>query len=396
MISIIALILFSTLVFDSRAELACTNPRRILAASGFKGFLSILDLEEQAQCEMRLAGQTGDIVRIKFSRDFKYLFSTSSDGTLAVWNTRTGSRVKTFQLSYYVNCLDVSRDGSLLASGDSSGTIKIWRTSDFAEVRSMSASFTPSSLLFSPDGKTLMAGGHEGSIEVFSAETGGKIGSSVKPHLSYIWRLLFTPDDKYVITGPQDNTAKMLEYPSLTVTKTFQHTRPVWGLAINPKGTLLATGLADNTIYLWDLSIGMRKFTLSGHVSEVNSVEFTSDGKYLLSGSGDSTIKVWDTVTGKLQKTLYFYNIEGIIDIKLAEVCVSNSPASSTPCSCGEQLFIYGSVTNICSEINFNTCKDNSKLLCGTDCHASCATCSGTNKPITKFPKHFFNYYKPR
>ena len=33
---------------------------------------------------------------------------------------------------------------------------------------------------------------------------------------------------------------------------------------------------------------------MSGHDWEVNSIEFSNNGKFIASGSGDETIKLWD------------------------------------------------------------------------------------------------------
>ena len=37
---------------------------------------------------------------------------------------------------------------------------------------------------------------------------------------------------------------------------------------------------------------------VAGHTDEVNSVDFSPDGKQFVSGSVDSQVKIWDTKTG--------------------------------------------------------------------------------------------------
>jgi eukaryotic-like serine/threonine-protein kinase len=86
------------------------------------------------------------------------------------------------------------------------------------------------------------------------------------------------------------------------------HTGYVYSVAFGPSGRLLASGSADETIKIWDLSSGTVKETLTGHVGQVFSVALGPNGRTLVSGSGDRTIKVWDVPTGTLKQTLTGHN----------------------------------------------------------------------------------------
>ena len=82
------------------------------------------------------------------------------------------------------------------------------------------------------------------------------------------------------------------------------HTADVWGVDISPDGKYLATGSADMTARLWDLSTGQSIRVFSGHTSDVGKVVFSPDGKYLLTGSADGTARLWEVASGEMLQVL--------------------------------------------------------------------------------------------
>ena len=73
---------------------------------------------------------------------------------------------------------------------------------------------------------------------------------------------------------------------------------PVFALAFSADGKTLATGGADNAVWLWDLTdpahVSQIGQPLRGHTDSISGLVFAPDGKALLSGSRDRTVRASD------------------------------------------------------------------------------------------------------
>jgi WD40 repeat protein len=71
------------------------------------------------------------------------------------------------------------------------------------------------------------------------------------------------------------------------------HISRVNDLAISPDGKVLISASRDKTIKLWNLETASLITTLSQDAKEIYSVAISPDGQTLASGSADETIKIW-------------------------------------------------------------------------------------------------------
>ena len=82
------------------------------------------------------------------------------------------------------------------------------------------------------------------------------------------------------------------------------HPTGVWGMAVSPDGTRLATASLDKTVKILDATTGRELSSLSGHTAEVMGVAFSPDGKRVATSCWDQTAIVWDATTGGKLATL--------------------------------------------------------------------------------------------
>jgi WD40 repeat protein len=82
------------------------------------------------------------------------------------------------------------------------------------------------------------------------------------------------------------------------------HTHDVISLAFSPDGRALASGSRDNTAILWEVSSGAARHVLRGHRGHVTGLAFSPDNQRLATTSHDGTARIWDAGTGQSLLTL--------------------------------------------------------------------------------------------
>lgn len=92
------------------------------------------------------------------------------------------------------------------------------------------------------------------------------------------------------------------EYPGIMRGMFSGHTDRIFCVAVSGDGKTVASGGADKTVRLWDMSTGKERGTLD-HIQPVVCLAFSADGKRLATGSGDIVL-VWEVDSGAKLATL--------------------------------------------------------------------------------------------
>jgi WD40 repeat protein len=113
-------------------------------------------------------------------------------------------------------------------------------------------------------------------------------------NISFINCLFITKDDKYILSGTQDNV-NIFNAESGDLIKFIENPNEgnVWSICVSNDNKYLFTAGDDSTIKMFDFLTLKLLYSFNGHKQPIKSILITEDQKSIISGSLDETIKIW-------------------------------------------------------------------------------------------------------
>jgi WD40 repeat protein len=284
-----------------------------------------------------LTGHRGKVRAVGFGPDGRLLATGSTGGDVVLWDvTDPAHPARIATLTVGRRWLGIPRcavgfspDGRLLAAGAADGGVVLWDVTDPAHPTSTAAltvrrsrRLEPSkhAVAFSPDGRLLAAGsGHsDARVILWDVTDPTQPAPTATLTVGRRWRapsayaVGFRPDGRLLATGSSDGTAILWDVtdpaqPARTATLTHRRVSnkqrwadrlddepTVYAVGFSVDGSLLASGSADGTVALWDITDPTQPAwtaTLTHHRG-VRAAGFSPDGR-LLAICGDNSVTLW-------------------------------------------------------------------------------------------------------
>lgn len=165
--------------------------------------------------------------------------------------------------------------------------------------------YEANAVVLAPGGKQAISGTRRaihpspGGVTIWSMETGQIVRSFIAHDEQAVTCLAVTRDDRLLLTGSSDNTARV--WDRTTNRRIFElrdHRGPVWSIAASPNGALAVTASLDATMRVWDLETGRLLRALDGLEGPPMEVIFLPDSRRIVVASANGALSIWDVGSG--------------------------------------------------------------------------------------------------
>lgn len=110
-----------------------------------------------------------------------------------------------------------------------------------------------------------------------------------------VWDVRFSPAGYYFVSASHDGVARLWSVESPKPLRLFTgHLADVDCVQWHPNCLYVATGSTDKTVRTWNVSTGECTRVMCGHTAGITTLAFASSGRYLVSGGQDKRVIVWD------------------------------------------------------------------------------------------------------
>ena len=171
---------------------------------------------------LRTISDDKPVTFVTYSRNGKYLATSSNEGPVKMWDEATGKLTRIFP-GYLRAAFSPSGETIACVSADSSADktidrVDLYNLRDGSLVKSFASEKGASTscllcLTFSPDGRLLAAADWNGSVTLWNVATGHRERTTVG-HKAGVHSVVFAPDGKTLATGSEDKTLRLWKLPA--------------------------------------------------------------------------------------------------------------------------------------------------------------------------------------
>lgn len=293
----------------NKCDAAISDDRQSLIVANFGGNVVSWELGQLARHKWSLGLHEDSLRGITVHPTKPECASSSLDGTVRIWNYRTGRPIRTIYpgpgfAKQGTEGVEYNADGTLLAIGNrgldpKKGTTTLWETSRWTHVCTCEGDFSGSfNLRFSPDGELLVGGGSPMSLWEVSS---GRLLDQVDAVLGggFLADIVFSPDGRSLVsTAGWGRSIKVWSVQQRRFESRGELPHPmtvIQGLAFSPDGHNLVAG-TEQGAYLFDwTSRPQPPKLLESYGDPTMSVRFTNDKlPRLMMGDFKGGFDVWN------------------------------------------------------------------------------------------------------
>lgn len=270
----------------------------------------LTSLTAAAQLDLPLIGENGEklltlgsLYDAELSPDGQFVVTVGPLGAY-LWDVETGKLIRTFSEDGFTpDSIAITPDGTKLLGvdgvklpgvvmGTHGGSI-LWDIGTGEEILSFNSNPYVMTLSLSPDGRYALYG-YSVFCVIRNLET-GELVNQIGSHNGTLSSANYSPDMKYIVTGSEDDTAKLWDAESGELLQTYTQTTNVDYADFSPDGQKIMTRDANGKVYLWDTHTGERLVNIDDGNMKITQNLFSPDGKTILTIANEDTVSSNDS-----------------------------------------------------------------------------------------------------
>ncbi|MBX3389429.1 MAG: protein kinase [Phycisphaeraceae bacterium] len=288
-----------------RAVAAWSPDSKFIASGDSQGAVRVFDASTMSLART-LTGSSARVRAIRFDRTSRYLVVAGEDTSARVYDLNSPNPEPSVVLrgafALSPRSIDFSPSGDLLVLPYHDECHRVLRFPECTEIHRIPTAGREEALSarFSPDGKVLATNDRDRALRLWSVGDWKPIGAMRPGGIApQPWSMEFTPDSTKILLTSWNKRAELWDVATCKFLQSFTgHGGLPTDIAIRKREPMIfATTSTDGTLRLWDMTHMNEPcmLTIDRFSSwEVNSLQWSPDGRKLLVGDSVGNVQVWN------------------------------------------------------------------------------------------------------
>lgn len=270
-----------------------------LASAGDDHLAVISDISGVSSSRTVVPHENASVLCQDFSPDGKWVVTGAGDGTIRIFDEKTGASRKLFKQHKAVRQVKFSPNGAWIAAGSDDHSVSLLGLTPNSKGYQIPEGGTIKAIDFDQDGRWLAVTSADGTIQLIDVATRKDI-----VHLSevpFVGAVAISPDGRWmgVVSG---STAKLIDTSTGSERGRVVHNGRVTSLSFTPDSRSLITAATDGAVYVSNV-IGNDEL-LHVPAKEITSAAISRNGQLLAIAAGAKPIQLFSLTTRTLFKEL--------------------------------------------------------------------------------------------
>ena len=241
-------------------------------------------------------GHTWFVGSAVFNSNSKWIFSSSADGSVKIWETASGKQIAEFFHGPNIGAIAVSSSGKRVISADEDGMIKVWdiNTNKLLYYKNKHTKRIYE-IKISADNILFATASEDGTAKVWNLED-GKLIADLIVRTAGVWTIDFSPNGKNIVTGTGDNQCIVWDIASASIVYQ-KKTKGTYVTKYSNNGDRIISS-SYNKIIVWDAKSGDSLLSFGGHSDWITTASFSNAEEKIVTASMDGTVKIYNAVNG--------------------------------------------------------------------------------------------------